>query len=82
LHCDVSRDNIDTQSSNGKGKKKMTTSNLETQKVKFARHTAEDIAYTIKDIKETLAIWIDSDVNDPYVAALYSEFDYLINLKR
>ena len=42
-----------------------------------------EIQYALKDIKVTLAIWIDDkELDDPYILKLYREFDKLIVMKQ
>lgn len=53
---------------------------LDTLKIKYRRHNLSQIDYALGDIKETLAIWRDSDTE--YTRQLWSEWDYLIVLKQ
>lgn len=47
---------------------------------KYRRHTPAMITYALADIKETLAIWRDTDTD--YTRQLWAEWDHLIAMKQ
>jgi hypothetical protein len=54
----------------------MTTANLETIKIKFSASTVTEMRFALKDIRECLDIWRDTETD--YTKALYAEWDYLV----